>query len=260
MTPNASYTDLAGKVAVVTGSARGIGQATAQLFAKQGAKVVVSDILDDLGHAAVSALRDDGVEATYISCNVSDEAAVAQLMSETIRAFGQIDCLVNNAGTEGQIAATSDYETAQFDRLVAVNLRGMWLCIKHAVPHMLSQGSGAIVNLASLAGHVGFAGLGPYVMSKHGVIGLTKVVAIEYSKHGIRTNAVSPGCIQTDMIDKLGEALGAKSAADALAHLHPLGRFGSVEEVAQAIVWLCSKQASNITGTSLSVDGGFIAQ
>ncbi|MEO1420744.1 MAG: SDR family oxidoreductase, partial [Pseudomonadota bacterium] len=171
-----------------------------------------------------------------------------------------LDALVNNAGVEGQIAPTIESETANFDRLVSINLRGVWLCIKYAMPELLKDGGGAVVNLASLAGHVGFAGLGPYVMSKHGVVGLTKAVAIEYSSSGVRTNAVAPGCIQTDMIDKLGDALGAASAEEALAHLHPSGRFGTVEEVAEAIVWLCSDRASNITGSTINVDGGFVAQ
>lgn len=254
------YVGFAGKVAVITGSARGIGRATAELFASYGAKVVISDILDELGEATATSISQNGGEAIYVGCNTAEEAEVETLIDQTMERYGRFDYLVTNAGIEGQIAPTTDYETENFDRLVSINLRGVWLCIKHAMPHLLRDGGGSIVNLASLAGHVGFAGLGPYVMSKHGVIGLTKAVAIEYSKHGVRTNAVSPGCIQTEMIDKLADALGSQSADEALAHLHPLGRLGTVEEVANAIVWLCSDQASNITGTSLSVDGGFISQ
>jgi len=252
--------DFTGKVVWVTGSARGIGRSTAELFARQGGKVVISDILDEEGETCAQWLRDEGVDAIYISCDTSDEDAVKRAVDQVIARFGRLDCLVNNAGIEGQIAPTIESETANFDRLVSINLRGVWLCIKYAMPHLLRDGGGAVVNLASLAGHVGFAGLGPYVMSKHGVIGLTKAVAIEYSKDGVRTNAVAPGCIQTDMIDKLADALGAPSADQALAHLHPLGRLGTVDEVAEAIVWLCSDRASNITGSTLNVDGGFVSQ
>lgn len=249
------------KVAIVTGSARGIGKATAELFASEGATVVVSDIDDNEGEAVAKALSKEGAETQYIHCDTADESQVQALVSRTVERFGQIDCLVNNAGIEGQIAPIADSDIAAFDRLVAVNLRGVWLCSKYCIQQMLKRGQGgAIVNLASLAGHVGHAGLGAYVMSKHGIVGMTKVAAIEYSQQGIRTNAVSPGCIQTDMIDKLGAALGAESAEQALAHLHPIGRLGTVSEVAEAIVWLCSSRASNITGASLNVDGGWVAQ
>ncbi len=250
-----------GKVAVVTGAARGIGRAAAILFAREGADVLVSDVLDEEGEKTAELVRAEGRKASYVHCDTSDETQVAAQMSLAADKFGRLDCLVNNAGIEGHIAPIIEGDTEQFDRLTAINLRGVWLCIKHAVPHMLRIGhGGAIVNLSSLAGHVGYAGLAPYVMSKHGVNGITKVAAIEYSKDGIRTNSVSPGCIQTDMIDKLAEALGAPSAAEALAPLHPIGRLGTVEEVAEAIVWLCSDRASNVTGAQLNVDGGFVAQ
>lgn len=253
--------EFSGKVVVVTGSARGIGRTTAEMFSDRGAAVVFSDIQDELGMDVAQSLKDRGRNAMYVSCNTAEESSVAQLMDRATTAFGRLDVLVNNAGVEGQIAPTLEYTSENFDRLVSVNLRGVWLCIKYAVKKMIeAKNGGAIVNLASLAGHVGFAGLGPYVMSKHGVVGLTKAVAIEYSNIGIRTNAVSPGCIQTQMIDNLADALGADSADEALAHLHPLGRLGTQEEVAESILWLASDRASNVTGTSLSVDGGFISQ
>ena len=250
-----------GKVAVVTGAARGIGRETALLFAEEGARVVVSDILDDLGEATAADIRAMGAKAIYLRCDTSRSKEVAALIDGAAAHFGRLDCLVNNAGTEGSIAPIVEGDEAAFDHLMGVNLRGVWLGMKHGIAKMLELGhGGAVVNLSSLAGHVGFAGLAPYVMSKHGVNGLTKVAAIEYSAQGVRTNAVCPGCIQTDMIDALADALDAPSADAALAPLHPIGRLGTSREVAEAIVWLCSDRASNVTGSLLSVDGGFIIQ
>lgn len=249
------------KVAVVTGGARGIGRETAILFAEEGADVVVSDILDDRGEETTDLVRQKGGNAIYVHCDTSQSVEVRGLIEKTLEAFGRVDCLVNNAGTEGSIKPIIEGDEEAFDRLMGVNLRGVWLGMKFGIAAMLEAGNGgAVVNLSSLAGHVGFAGLAPYVMSKHGVNGLTKVAAIEYSKHGVRTNAVCPGCIQTDMIDALADALDAPSANDALAHLHPLGRLGTAREVAETIVWLCSDRASNVSGSLISVDGGFIAQ
>lgn len=250
-----------GKVAVVTGGARGIGRETALLFAEEGADVFVSDVLDDLGQETAELVRERGGRAKYAHCDTSSADDVAQIIEQCGQDFGRLDCLVNNAGIEGGIAPIIEGDEAAFDRLTSVNLRGVWLCMKYGIQAMRRFGNGgAVVNLSSLAGHVGYAGLAPYVMSKHGVNGLTKVAAIEYSKEGIRTNSVCPGCIQTDMIDKLADALGADSAAEALSPLHPIGRLGTAREVAQMIVWVCSDRASNVTGALLSVDGGFVAQ
>ena len=250
-----------GKACVVTGAARGIGRATALLFAQEGANLLLSDVLDEAGEETAAMARELGACAAYQRCDTSEEEGVAALMDRAEAEFGRLDCLVNNAGVEGQIRPIVEADTEAFDRLVAVNLRGVWLCLKHGIGKMLALGhGGAVVNMSSLAGHVGFAGLAPYVMSKHGVNGLTKAAAIEYSKHGVRTNAVCPGCIQTDMIDALASALGDASAADALSPLHPIGRLGTPEEVAETVLWLCSDRASNVTGSLVSVDGGFIAQ
>lgn len=250
-----------GKVAIVTGGARGIGRAAAFLFAKEGASVVVADILDDEGEETTTAIKNLGSEAVFVHCDTSSSTDVEELVSYTSRVFGRLDCLVNNAGTEGSIKPIVDGDEEAFDRLMQINLRGVWLGMKYGIKKMLELGNGgAVVNLSSLAGHVGFAGLAPYVMSKHGVNGLTKVAAIEYSAQGIRTNSVCPGCIQTPMIDTLAATLGATSAESALSHLHPIGRLGTSEEVAELIVWLCSNRASNVTGSIVSVDGGYIAQ
>ncbi len=250
-----------GKVAVVTGAARGIGRETSLLFAREGASVMVSDILDDEGAETISLIEKEGGQAEYFHCDTSDKDQVEALIKQTAKSYGRLDCLVNNAGIEGGIAPIVEGDLEHFERLSSINLRGVWLCMKYGIAQMLEFGNGgAVVNLSSLAGNVGYAGLGPYVMSKHGVNGLTKVAAIEYSAEGIRTNSVCPGCIQTDMIDKLADALGAPSAEEALAPLHPIGRLGKANEVAEAIVWLCSDRASNITGSLLNVDGGFVAQ
>ncbi|MEO1034899.1 MAG: glucose 1-dehydrogenase [Pseudomonadota bacterium] len=250
-----------GKVAVVTGGARGIGRETSLLFAEEGADVFVSDILDEQGRETVELIRDYGRQAEYVRCDTSSANDVERMVNQCVDRFGRLDCLVNNAGIEGDIAPITDGDEAAFDRLTAVNLRGVWLCMKYGIAAMRGCGNGgAVVNMSSLAGHVGYAGLAPYVMSKHGVNGLTKVAAIEYSGEGIRSNSVCPGCIQTDMIDKLATALGAQSAAEALSPLHPIGRLGTAREVAEMVVWVCSDRASNVTGALLSVDGGFIAQ
>ncbi len=250
-----------GKVAVVTGGARGIGRETALLLAEEGADVFVSDVLDEPGRETAELVRERGRRAEYRHCDTASAEQVEQMVRHCEESFGRLDCLINNAGIEGGIAPIVAGDEAAFDRLTGVNLRGVWLCMKYGIGKMLELGNGgAVVNLSSLAGHVGYAGLAPYVMSKHGVNGLTKVAAIEYSKDGIRTNSVCPGCIQTDMIDKLADALGADSAEEALSPLHPLGRLGTAREVAEMIVWVCSDRASNVTGALLSVDGGFIAQ
>lgn len=249
------------KVALVTGGARGIGRETALLFAEEGADVAVSDIIDDLGEETAELVRQKGRKAIYVHCDTSVSDQVQSLVQQTATTFGRLDCLINNAGIEGSIKPIIEGDEPAFDRLMGINLRGVWLGMKYGIKQMLDFGNGgAVVNLSSLAGHVGFAGLAPYVMSKHGVNGLTKVAAVEYSAQGVRTNSVCPGCIQTDMIDALADALEAPSADAALAHLHPIGRLGTPKEVAEMIVWLCSDRASNVTGALLSVDGGFIAQ
>lgn len=249
---------LSGKVALVTGAGSGIGRATALAFAREGAKVVVSDIVVAGGHETVQLIRQAGGEATFIAADVAQTADVEGLIQHTVATYGRLDCAHNNAGIEGQAARVGDDSDENWDRVIAINLTGVRLCMKYEIRQMLAQGSGAIVNTSSGAGLVGIRGSSAYVASKHGVIGLTKTAALEYAKSGIRVNAVCPGVIQTPMVERL--TLGHPRAAQALEVAHPIGRSGKPEEIAEAVVWLCSESASFVTGHALSVDGGYVAQ
>lgn len=251
-----------GKIALVTGAAAGIGRATAVKFARESAKVVVSDVNEDGARETVALIEKAGGEALFFKADVSSETEVTALVDCAINSYGRIDCACNNAGIEGRVAPLADQADADFDRVTATNLRGTFHCMKAEIPQMLKIGGGAIVNLASVAGLIGFPGLSPYVASKHGIIGLTKNAALEYSKRGIRVNSVCPGGIDTRMLDSLADqASGGKaSSEDMLGPLHPIGRIGKPNEVAELIVWLCSDRASFVTGANVPVDGGFVAQ
>jgi NAD(P)-dependent dehydrogenase (short-subunit alcohol dehydrogenase family) len=244
------------KVAIVTGGASGIGRATALAFAKKGAKVAVVDWKEN--DEIVYLIKELGSEAIFIKCDVSKAEEVTAMVVKTIAAFGRLDYAFNNAGIEGTQANTFDCTEENWDKTIAVNLKGIWLCMKHEIPELLKQGKGAIVNCASVAGLIGFAGLPAYVASKHGVVGLTKTTALEYAKIGIRVNAVCPGVIQTPMIDRLTGK--TKEAIEQFTGLEPMGRFGLPEEIANAVVWMCSDEASFVTGHAMTVDGGFVAQ
>ncbi|MEQ8400369.1 MAG: SDR family oxidoreductase [Roseitalea porphyridii] len=251
-----------GKSALVTGSGAGIGRATALEFARQGAKVMVSDLNAEGGEETVKMIRDDGGHAAFRKADVSKAQEVDALISAAVDEFGRIDCAVNNAGIEGQIVPFADQPEANYDAIMAVNAKGTFLCLQAEIRHMLEAGGGAIVNLSSVAGLIGFPGLSPYVASKHAVIGMTKNAALEYGKAGIRVNAVCPGGIDTRMLDSLAEqaSAGAQSSTQMMDPLHPLGRIGTPQEVANLIVWLCSPQASFMLGAIVPVDGGFVAQ
>ncbi len=247
-----------GKVVLVTGAGSGIGRATALVFAREGAKVVVSDIVVAGGQETVQQIAATGGEAIFVRADVSKAADVEALVTQTVETYGRLDCAFNNAGIEGGVKPTIDCTEEEFDRTIAVNLTGVWLCMKYEIQQMLSQGGGAIVNTASVAGLVGFPGLPDYVASKHGVVGLTKTAALEYAKSGIRVNAVCPGVIQTPMVER-----GAQLSPgfDELAvSMEPVGRFGQPAEVGEAVVWLCSDAASFVTGHPMVVDGGLVAQ
>lgn len=251
-----------GKSALVTGSGAGIGRAAALEFARQGAKVMVSDLNAEGGEETVKMIRDDGGHAAFRKADVSKAQEVDALISAAVEEFGRIDCAVNNAGIEGQIVPFADQPEANYDAIMAVNAKGTFLCLQAEIRHMLEAGGGAIVNLSSVAGLIGFPGLSPYVASKHAVIGMTKNAALEYGKAGIRVNAVCPGGIDTRMLDSLAEqaSAGAQSSTQMMDPLHPLGRIGTPQEVANLIVWLCSPQASFMLGAIVPVDGGFVAQ
>ena len=247
-----------GKVALVTGAGSGIGRATALVFAREGAKVVVSDIVVAGGQETVQQIEAAGGEAIFVKADVSQAADVEALVTQTVETYGRLDCAFNNAGIEGGMKLTIDCTKEEFDRTIAVNLTGVWLCMKYEIQQMLSQGSGAIVNTASAAGLVGFPSLPDYVASKHGVVGLTKTAALEYAKSGIRVNAVCPGVIQTPMVER-GAQLSPGFDELALS-MEPVGRFGQPSEVGEAVVWLCSDAASFVTGHPMAVDGGLVAQ
>ena len=247
-----------GKVALVTGAGSGIGRATGLVFAREGAKVVVADIVVEGGQETVQQIEAAGGEAIFVKADVSQAADVETLIAKTVETYGRLDCAFNNAGIEGGMKLTIDCTKEKFDRTIAVNLTGVWLCMKYEIQQMLSQGGGAIVNTASAAGLVGFPGLPDYVASKHGVVGLTKTAALEYAKSGIRVNAVCPGVIQTPMVER-GAQLSPGFDELALS-MEPVGRFGQPAEVGEAVVWLCSDAASFVTGIPMQVDGGLVAQ
>lgn len=247
---------LADKAAVVTGAASGIGRATVLAFAHAGTRVVAADVDAAGGEATAAAARATGADVTFVACDVRSGADVDALVAHAVTRFGRLDCAVNNAGVEGLLAPIGDCPEAAAAQVLDVNLMGVWRCLHAELPRMAAQGGGAIVNTASVAGLVGAGGLAPYVASKHGVVGLTKAAALEYAAHGVRVNAICPGVIQTPMVDRLAAA--SPGIVEALLAVKPMGRLGTPEEVAAAIVWLCSDAASFTTGHALTVDGGYV--
>jgi len=248
---------VAGKVALVTGGGSGIGRASALTFAREGAKVVVADVAVEGGEETVRLIQQRGGEAIFVKTDVSRAAEVEALVARAVQTYGRLDCAHNNAGIEGAAATTIDYAEDAWERVIAINLKGVWLCMKYEIPHLLKQGGGAIVNTASTAGLVGYRGGAAYVASKHGVVGLTKTAALEYTKAGVRVNAVCPGAIDTPM---MGRITGHRpQRAERMAASEPVGRMGRPEEIAEAVVWLCSEAASFVTGHAMAVDGGITA-
>src|SRR5215510_6201413 len=248
---------VAGKVALVTGGGSGIGRASALTFAREGAKVVVADVVVEGGEETVRLIQQRGGEAIFVKTDVSRAAEVEALVARAVQTYGRLDCAHNNAGIEGAAATTIDYAEDAWERVIAINLKGVWLCMKYEIPHLLKQGGGAIVNTASTAGLVGYRGGAAYVASKHGVVGLTKTAALEYAKAGVRVNAVCPGAIDTPM---MGRITGHRpQRAERMAASEPVGRMGRPEEIAEAVVWLCSEAASFVTGHAMAVDGGITA-
>ena len=247
-----------GKVALVTGAAGGIGRESALAFARKGAKVVVSDVTVDGGEETVQMIKDMGGEAIFVKADVSKQAEVQALVDKAVETYGRLDFAHNNAGIEGAPAPCADCTLENWDKTIAINLTGVFYCCQAEVRQMLKQGGGAIVNTASVAGLVGFAGIPAYTASKHGVNGLTKQIALDYAKAGIRVNSVCPGIIHTAMIDRFTG--GDPAALEAMTASEPIGRLGKPSEVADAVVYLCSDEASFVTGINMPVDGAFVAQ
>jgi NAD(P)-dependent dehydrogenase (short-subunit alcohol dehydrogenase family) len=250
---------LAGKTALVTGGASGIGRATAVAMAREGARVAVADLTEESAATTVALINAAGGQAIAIGGNVAIEADVAAMLARTIAAFGRLDCAFNNAGISGRNVGpvgqrTHEMSQASFDGMLAVNLTGVFLCMKHEVAHMLAQGGGSIVNTASILGLVGSAMASSYVAAKHGVVGLTKATALEYAKDNIRVNCVNPGYIKTPMTDPF-----MAERYDALMSKVAMNRLGVAEEIAEAVVWMLSDRASFMTGTTQVIDGGYTA-
>jgi NAD(P)-dependent dehydrogenase (short-subunit alcohol dehydrogenase family) len=246
--------DFSGKVALVTGAAAGMGLATAKAFAEAGAAVVLADFREEAVKTAAQKLMAAGHKAIAVRCDVSDDAQVAAMVDRTVAEFGRLDAAFNNAGVMARISPTADSTREDWDRVIGINLRGVWSSMKHELRQMERQGSGAIVNNASVGALTGNPGIGSYIASKHGVVGLTRTAALEYIKHGIRVNAVNPGLIDTQIARDV--VRGDEQAYEEIAKHVPIARAGRPEEVASAVLWLCSPAASYVVGHALTVDGG----
>ena len=247
-----------GKTALVTGGGSGIGRATALAFAREGAQVVIGNRNVQRGEETVAMIRKAGGTASFKRTDVLVAAEIESLVDHAVKTYGGLDLAFNNAGVEGTVAPIVQQTEADYDAVMDVNVKGVWLSMKYEIPRMLERGGGAIVNCSSVAGLIGFPNMAIYMASKHAVIGLTKVAALEYSAQGIRINAVNPAVIETEMVDRIVEGFSMKK--DELIPMHPIGRLGRAEEIAEAVLWLCSPKSSFVTGHSLVVDGGFTAQ
>lgn len=253
-----SELELSGRVALVTGGGSGIGRASALAFARAGASVVVSDVATEVGEVTAQAIRDAGGTAIFQAADVSDAEQVSALVARTIEEFGRLDCAHNNGGIEGPVKSVIDLTEDEWDRVIDINLKGVWNCLRFQIPVMLKQGGGAIVNTGSVSGLKGFPPLLPaYIASKFGVVGLTAATARTYASQGIRVNAICPGAIDTPMLTRIGE--GADRLGVSMVAENPSGRLGTPDEVAEAVIWLCSDRASFVTGQTLTIDGGFLA-
>jgi NAD(P)-dependent dehydrogenase (short-subunit alcohol dehydrogenase family) len=252
---------LDGKVALITGAGSGIGRATSKIFAREGARLIIAVLDEAGGHETLRAIKDSGGEALFVTADIAQPETAEALVARVVAAYGRLDCAFNNAGIEGAGALTHKCTMENWNRVIAINLTGVWLCMKAEITQMLQQGGGgAIVNTSSLAGLAGSKGGPAYVASKHGVVGLTKTAALEYGRHGIRINAVCPGPIRTPMMQRIMAMSGNAAAEERFIKGEPLRRFGQPEEIGEAVAWLCSDRASYVTGIPMPVDGGAIAQ
>jgi NAD(P)-dependent dehydrogenase (short-subunit alcohol dehydrogenase family) len=250
---------LDGKVALITGAGSGIGQATSRIFAREGAKLVLADVVEEGGNQTLKMVQELGAHAIFVKCDVSKWNDVEAAVAKAVATYGRLDCAFNNAGIEGEGGNTHECTEENWARVISINLTGVWLCMKAEIAQMLKQGGGgAVVNTSSGAGLAGIRGMPAYVAAKHGVAGLTRAAALEYGRQGIRVNAVCPGPIRTPMM-----ARGLKRRPDLeerYARSEPLKRLGEPEEIGEAVAWLCSERASYVTGLPMPVDGGFMAQ
>ena len=245
------------KIALVVGGSTGIGRATAVAFARAGAKVVVASRGETKGQETVELVKQAGTEGLFIQTDVSDKNSVKHLIEQTIDKYDRIDAAFNNAGIEGKTAPLVQTNEDDFDSIINVNLKGVYLCLKYQIAAMLETGGGAIVNTASIGGVIGFPNTAIYCASKHGVIGLTKTAALELAKSNIRVNAIAPGAVQTDLLNRMS---GGEEAAEAIARAIPNGRISSPDEISGAVIWLCSDEATYVNGHTLVVDAGFTIQ
>jgi NAD(P)-dependent dehydrogenase (short-subunit alcohol dehydrogenase family) len=248
---------LKGKVAIVTGGSSGIGKAIAQLYAREGAAVVLSDLNREAGEATVAEIRAAGGEATFVEANVAEPKDSQLTVQTALQRYDRLDFACNNAGISGDQKLTADLSVEGWQKVIAINLSGVFFGMKYQIPAMLKIGGGSIVNIASILGQVGFAGASAYVAAKHGVVGLTQNAALEYSAKNVRVNAVGPGFIHTPLIKSLED--NARTL-EMLVSLHPIGRLGKPEEVAELVIWLSSEKASFVTGAYYAIDGGYLAR
>lgn len=245
------------KVAIITGAASGIGKETALLFAKEGAKVVVSDIAEENGNKVVQQIKDAGGEALFVKADTSKPEDHKNLVHKTIEAFDKLDIAINNAGIGGPQKPIAEYPVEGWDQVISINLSGVFYGLNQQIPAMLKSGRGSIINIASILGSVGTPNVAGYVAAKHGVVGLTKSAALEYAKEKIRVNAVGPGYIYTNLVNE--DTMG-KEGIEALEKMHPMGRLGEASEIAEILLWLASDKSSFVTGSYYPVDGGYLTQ